>query len=187
MAKNSTISNLSDEELLILYKESDKNVYMGELFNRYLPLLYGVCLKYLGDSNKAQDAVLEFFDDVFYTISDHDIDTLRPWLYDSIKKYCSQILQGEKQFAAVDFNNNTMEFDNIMCLLEENNNVQNTLLMDCLNKLPERQRLSITYFFMDGLSYSEIMNKTGYTLKNVKNYIRSGKQNLKICIEKEDQ
>ena len=41
------ISKLSDEELLIHYTKSGDTEYFGELYNRYIPLLYGLCLKYL--------------------------------------------------------------------------------------------------------------------------------------------
>ena len=43
------ISKLTDEELLQQYTDSGKTEYFGELYNRYIPLLYGLCLKYLSD------------------------------------------------------------------------------------------------------------------------------------------
>ena len=188
MIKNNTISYLSDEELLTLHKRSSDNAtYIEELFIRYLPLLYGVCLKYLKDSDKSRDAVMQLIEDLLFKIADYDIDEFRPWIYGVVKNHCMQILQKEKQYIAVDFNDNAAEFDNIMHLLEGGQDEQSTLLADCMNKLPERQRLTLNYFFTDKLSYAEIANKTGYTLKNVKNYIQAGKQNLKICLENNDQ
>ena len=52
------ISTYSDSELLQLFKETGKSDYFGELYNRYIPLLYGLCLKYLQEEEKAQDAVI---------------------------------------------------------------------------------------------------------------------------------
>jgi len=181
----SRISNLSDEELLILYKEFDKDIYMGELFNRYLPLLYGVCLKYLRDSNKVRKAVMEFLEDMLYTISKYDIKEFQPWFYKAVKNHCAQIIQNERQIVSENMNSLPMEFDTVINLLVENGyGSQNQVLTDCLNKLPEPQRVSLNYFFKEGLSYAEIVDETGYTLKNVKRYIQKGKQNLKVSLEK---
>ncbi|MBE5693218.1 MAG: sigma-70 family RNA polymerase sigma factor, partial [Bacteroides sp.] len=46
------ISKLSDEELLIHYTKSGDTEYFGELYNRYIPLLYGLCLQLLRKENK---------------------------------------------------------------------------------------------------------------------------------------
>ena len=56
-------------------------------------------------------------------------------------------------------------------------------LHHCLEKLPEEQRTSITRFFLEEMSYADIVEQTGFTLNNVKSYIQNGKRNLKICIK----
>ena len=58
------ISSYSDSELVRLYKETGKNDYFGELYNRYIPLIYGLCLKYLQEEEEAQDAVMQLFEDL---------------------------------------------------------------------------------------------------------------------------
>ena len=58
-------------------------------------------------------------------------------------------------------------------------------LHHCLEKLPEEQRTSITRFFLEEMSYADIVEQTGFTLNNVKSYIQNGKRNLKICIKKQ--
>lgn len=186
MLKNTAISKLSDEELLSSYKESSKKNYISELFNRYLPFLYGVCLKYLKDVDKAQDAVLQLYKSLLHSIAYYEIDVFRQWIYSVTKNHCLQILRNEEHFIEVDFDDNDEETDKIFSILEDDNKEQTTILMDCLMKLPEKQRVSITYFYLDALSYAEIVDKTGYTLKNVKNYIQNGKRNLLICLEKND-
>ena len=183
MFRNNALSLLSDEELLNLHKKSDKTTYIEELFIRYLPLLYGVCLKYLKDADKAREAVIQLFEDLFYNISDFEINEFRPWIYGVIKNHCLQIQRKEARFISVDFNDNATEFDDITYLLEKDPSEQPAKLANCLNKLPERQRLSLVCFFKDELSYAEIADKTGYALKNVKTSIQNAKQNLKICMD----
>ncbi len=80
------ISRLTDEELLAAYKKSGNTEYFGELYNRYTPLLYGVCLKYLNGADKAQDAVMQLFENLLPKISNYEIanaatiTTPTPWL-----------------------------------------------------------------------------------------------------------
>ena len=188
MFNNSSISYLSDEELLLSHKESEKRIYIETLFLRYLSLVYGVCLKYLKDSDRAGSAVLQLFDDLLYNISEFEIELFRPWIYNVVKNHCFQILRNEEHYVVTDLDDDAQDFEDVMHLFEKKeNNGQTAMLAEYLNKLPERQQVSLTYFFTDELSYAEIVNKTGYTLKNVKSYIRNGKRQLKTCIENNNQ
>ena len=56
--------------------------------------------------------------------------------------------------------------------------------LECMEALPEKQRLCIRYFFMDELSYKEIGQTSGFTLKMVKSFIQNGKRNLQLCLER---
>jgi RNA polymerase sigma-70 factor (ECF subfamily) len=49
--------------------------------------------------------------------------------------------------------------------------------------VPE-QRTCITLFYLQKMSYQEIVDKTGYTLLQVKSYIQNGKRNLRISLQK---
>ncbi len=70
------ISKLSDEELLIHYTKSGDTEYFGELYNRYIPLLYGLCLKYLHDEDRAQEAVMQLFEDLLPKLGNYEIKVL---------------------------------------------------------------------------------------------------------------
>ncbi|MDH6305647.1 RNA polymerase sigma-70 factor (ECF subfamily) [Parabacteroides sp. PF5-5] len=179
------ISKLTDEELLASYKSSGKTDYFGELYNRYIPLLYGVCLKYLHDADKSQDAVMQLFEDLLPKVSNYEIGLFRTWIYSVIKNHCLQILRKESREITVDFGVNIMESDEVLHLLsEEEDEERLEALKHCMERLPEAQRTSITHFFMDEMSYADITDVTGYTLSQVKSYIQNGKRNLKICIDK---
>ena len=180
------IAAWSDEDLLAEYKRSGRTEYFGELYNRYIPLAYGVCLKYLSDEDKAQDAVMQLFEDLLPKVAGYEIGVFRTWLYSVVKNHCLQILRRESREIPVDFNSVIMESDEILHLLDEEPTDEElaAALKRCLEKLPEHQRTAILCFFMEELSYAEIVEKTGYSLNNVKSYIQNGKRNLKICIDK---
>lgn len=178
---------MPDEQLLELYKSSGRMEYYGELYNRYIPLLYGVCLKYLHDADKAQDAVMQLFEDLIPKISTHEIGVFRTWIYSVVKNHCLQILRKEKKEVLVDFSSDVMEYDEVLHLLceEEYDEEKIEVMKRCLQRLPEGQRVSIIHFFMEDYSYADIVEKTGYSLNTVKSNIQNGKRNLKICINKQ--
>ncbi|NDV82791.1 RNA polymerase sigma factor [Bacteroides sp. 51] len=180
------IATLSDEDLLAQHKKSGHAEYFGTLYNRYIPLLYGLCLKYLNDEAKAQDAVMQLFENLLPKISGYDIQTFRTWLYSVARNHCLQILRKESKEILVDFNSDLMESDEVLHLLcEEDGNAERMqALRNCLGRLPDGQRISITHFFMQEMSYADIAEKTGYSLNTVKSNIQNGKRNLKICINK---
>ena len=184
MADSRKISALSDEEELDLYIKSGDNKYFGSLYNRYIPLLYGVCLKYLRNPDKAQDAVMQLFEILLPKIEQYDIKVFRTWIYSVMKNHCLQILRKEKIEILIDYEVNVMEKDEILHLFEESEDDQIAELNDCMDKLPEQQRISVVSFFMDDMSYADIAESSGYNLNQVKSYIQNGKRNLKNCMEK---
>lgn len=181
------ISKWTDEELLTEFNKTGNADYFGELYNRYTPLIYGVCLKYLQDAEKAQDAVMQLFENLLPKISKYEIGVFRTWLHSVVKNHCLQILRKESREITVDFNVNLMESDDILHLLseEETDSERMEALKRCMEKLPEEQKISITSFFMEEMSYADIVEATGYTLSRVKSYIQNAKRNLKICIERQ--
>ena len=183
------IDTLADEELLAQHKKSGHAEYFGTLYNRYIPLLYGLCLKYLNDESKAQDAVMQLFENLLPKISGYEIQTFKTWLYSVARNHCLQILRKETKEIVVDFNSSFMESDEVLHLLcDEDSDVERMqALRNCLSRLPDGQRISITHFFMQEMSYADIAEKTGYSLNTVKSNIQNGKRNLKICINKQSK
>ena len=184
-----TISKLSDEELLTHYAQSGDTEYFGELYNRYIPLLYGLCLKYLQDEDRAQEAVMQLFEDLLPKLGNYEIKVFKLWLYRVAKNHCLQLLRKENKEIPLDYTINIMESDEFLHLLSEEDHSEEQLnaLKHCLEKLPELQRISITQFFMEEMSYADIAEQAGLTLNHVKSYIQNGKRNLKICIKNQIQ
>lgn len=169
------------------YTKSGDAEYFGELYNRYIPLLYGLCLKYLQDEDRAQEAVMQLFEDLLPKMANYEITTFKPWLYRVAKNHCLQVLRKENKEIQLDYAINVMESDEFLHLLceEESTEEQLQALHRCLEKLPDDQRVSITSFFLQEMSYADVAGQTGFTLNNVKSFIQNGKRNLKNCIKKQ--
>ena len=147
------ISDLPDKELLLAYKETGKTAYMGELFNRHLPFIYGVCLKYLNDDDKTKTTVIQIFDDLLFKIVDYKIDSFRTWIYGVSKNYCLQISQNEEPFIKVDIDSDDAEFDNIACPVNNNvKRIKRYVTKRTFSKSHQRKRLQLltTIFIIAG-------------------------------------
>ena len=156
------------------------------LYNRYIPLVYGLCLKYLQNTDRAEDATMQLFENLLGKVKNYEVKVFRTWLYSVAKNHCFQILRKKDREISLDSGNMVMESDSIMHLFNEDDNSDRLAALNkCIERLPEPQRISILKFFMEELSYAEIVDVTGYQLKSVKSYIQNGKRNLKICIEKQ--
>lgn len=175
----------SDEELFSLLKETNRPEYFQQLYERYIPLIYGLCLKYLRNPEQSQDAVVDIYENLSGKIDNYEIKIFKNWLYSVVKNHCFHILKENKKEIIVNFDSNLMEFDISFDLFsDETNSEKESALNQCIEKLPEPQRISVYKFFYEDRSYADIVDETGYNLKSVKSYIQNGKRNLKICIEK---
>jgi len=59
-----------------------------------------------------------------------------------------------------------------------------SLLEEAIEELNEEQKQCVTLFYIHKQSYNQIVEKTGYSLSQVKSYIQNGKRNLKLLLEK---
>jgi RNA polymerase sigma factor (sigma-70 family) len=177
-------ANTDDETQLESYRQSGDLAVLGSLFEQYMPLIYGVCLKYLKDEEVAKDAVMGIFEELIIKVKQHDIKQFRSWVYVLSRNYCLMQLRSGKKMEQVSLDE-VMEFTPFLHP-EENTHKEEALkaLERCMERLAEGQRQSVNLFYLEEKSYKEVVDITGYTLNDVKSYIQNGKRNLKICLEK---
>ena len=179
----STASPLNDGELLDKYRASEDIEVLGVLYHRYMHLVYGVCLRYLKDSEESKDAVMEIFEKLIATVNKQEIDNFKSWLFVVTKNYCLMSLRKQRKTQNLQENARA-----IMEIVEEphpNGEANEAQVAKALLNLPEHQKKCIELFYYQNLSYQEIARETGYELKKVKSYIQNGKRNLKGLINRE--
>jgi len=175
----------SDDELLKQFVQTSHQELLGQLYSRYIPLVYGLCLKYLQQTEDAEDAVNNIYEELTQKVHKYQIDNFKTWLYSVAKNHCFQILRKEKNQIFEEIDNQIVESDEFEHLIDvEEDREKERALNHCLTTLPEEQRQCIVHFFFEKFSYADIVEKTGFALNKVKSYIQNGKRNLKICILK---
>ena len=177
--------NITDEELLKRYCDSGDLVYFVEAYKRYMPLMYGVALKYLKRPEDAQDAVMQLFEELIVKVKAVEIQSFKDWLYTCIRNNCLMEIRKKSKNLSISLDDSFMEFcdDFHLTFVNEKENREKSL-RECVEGLPERQRVSVKYFFLDELSYKEVEERTGFSSKMVKSFIQNGKRNLKLCLQR---
>lgn len=177
-------SSFSDSELVQQYKHTESMETLGDLYSRYMDLLYGVCLKYFKEPDEAQDAVIHIFEELVTKVKKFDIENFKGWLYQLAKNHCLMKLRSKK--------NQPVNVDADLMYLTENMHLDavmdketNLLVMEnCIEQLPEEQKAAIQLFYLQEKCYKEIAETTALDINKVRSFIQNGRRNLKICMDK---
>jgi len=182
--KNISDNELPDKELVSLFRTSRNMEALSVLFQRYMELLYGVCLKYLKQPETAKDAVMQIFEELVQKLPKHEVDNFKSWLYTLAKNYCLMQLRTPKNLKTTEFNPDSMQLEEEMHLngiLSKEENLQK--LERCLQTLSQEQKQTVELFYLQDKCYKEIAAITGIEWNKVRSFIQNGRRNLKICME----
>lgn len=183
----------TDDELLDKFREHFDILWLGQLYGRYMHLVYGVCMKYLKDREWAQDCVMEIFEKLVKELPVNDVINFKPWLYVVTKNHCLMALRHRK---SIQTRENILKINQPVFMensfhwhpFENNGHEQlEERLKECMEKLKTQQKSCIELFYLEKKCYNEISEMLNIDIKNVKSFIQNGKRNLKICIEETNE
>jgi RNA polymerase sigma factor (sigma-70 family) len=182
--KNIHLTDRSDQELVALYKQQGDIRVLGELYQRYMDLLFAVCLKYLKDAETAKDAVMTIFEELVSKLPKHEVIHFRGWVYTVTKNHCLMQLRAKKQMP-LNLDPEFMQLtDNLHLngVLEKEENLEQ--LTKCIDTLSPDQKQSVQLFYLQEKSYKEIAGITNMEWNKVRSLIQNARRNLKNCMEK---
>lgn len=168
----------TDEELLLLYRSTADSQWIGLLLQRYTLLLLGVAMKYLKDKAQSEDAVQQVFLKALTHLPEGEILNFKGWLYILMRNHCLQLLRDRHYKADESVLEHVMAEESAKdeLLLHEYTLEQMEI---SLQELIAEQRDCIEFFYLQKMSYQQVMDKTGFSFAQVKSYIQNGKRNLK--------
>jgi len=193
VAEVSFITNISsddreDHELVSAYQASSDLNVLTTLYQRYLDILYGVCLKYLDDPESAKDAVMDIFEELAQKLPKHEVTYFRGWVYTLAKNHCLMKLRSSKRIPTASFDPEHMQSAEDLHLNEKmEKEDQLGRLSKCIETLGDDQRTVVELFYLKNLCYKEIEKLTGLQWNKVRSHIQNGRRNLKICIEQQQK
>jgi len=183
--------DFSDDALVRLFKSEGNLEILGVLYQRYMHLVLGVCMKYFDNREAARDGVTTIFEKLITEIPRHEVDNFKSWLYVLTKNFCLMEIRSEKSKSAKFLawqaeQEKFVESGEDLHPLDEEQQGLNKSLEECIKELKEAQKKCIHLFYYDNKSYKEIAQMLKLEEKKVKSLIQNGKRNLKICMERKD-
>ncbi|GAA4449337.1 sigma-70 family RNA polymerase sigma factor [Rurimicrobium arvi] len=184
---NKQDNHKSDDELILSFRQTGDNRWLGLLLERHTLLLLGIAMKYLKDKHAAEDAVQQVFIKTITAFPKEPIQNFKGWLYILMRNHCFGVLRSPERFITDD----GLEY----VPSPENNSPEDWKLREqqwehmhtALQLLNPEQQTCIRMFYMEERSYKEIMERTNFSFEQVKSYVQNGKRNLKILMQKMEQ
>jgi len=152
---------------------------LSELYDRYSGLVYSEARRILRDEGAAEEILQDLFYQIWQTASRFDPQrgSLAGWLVVVARNRAISKLR-RKSGKAEELPQNAVDLRVDL----ETSSSQNLLVEKVrrvLSGLPEGQRAAVEYAYFEGMSHSEIAEKTGEPLGTIKTRIRSAMETLK--------
>ena len=177
-------STATDLELVRLYKQDGDIRVLAELYQRYMELLYAVCLKYLKEQEAAKDAVMAIFEELIPKLLKHEVVHFSGWLYMVAKNFCLMQLRSQKQMHIVQDMEIMQLTENLHLngVFDKEENLNQ--LSKCIDALSPDQKQTVQLFYLQEKCYKEIAVITDTDWNKVRSLIQNARRNLKNCMEK---
>ena len=166
-----TAAQVTDDGTLLHRVRQGDQAAMAEVFDRYGRAVYSVALRILKDTGHAEDVMQEIFFQVWRN-SDSFVQgrgSLGAWLVVVARNRSIDLLRRRKPTDSVDDVVLASRF-NLASEAEHHALVEKVQVV--LKGLPAEQQRSMELAFFEGMSHSEIAEKTGEPLGTVKTRIR---------------
>jgi RNA polymerase sigma-70 factor (ECF subfamily) len=170
MAEGAKPVTLDDATLLASVRQGDQAA-MAQLFDRYGRAVFSVALRILRDPGHAEDVMQDIFFQIWRN-SDSFVQgrgSLGAWLMVVARNRSIDHLRRRKPVDSVDEVSLASPGD-LASTAEHNALIEK--VQKVIKELPEEQQKSMQLAFFEGLSHTEISEKTGDPLGTVKTRIR---------------
>lgn len=177
------MESVADEELLRRIEHGDE-MAVGEIYDRYQALVYGLAMRIVADQHTAQDVLQETFLGVWRAASSFESGraSARTWILAVARHRAIDALRRRK---APTFQLPDTNLPHPRSLVVPDVWPEIELALDAhrvrlaLGEIPELQRQVLELAYFGGLSQSQIASVTGTPIGTVKGRARSGLRHLR--------
>lgn len=173
------LSHLSDEALLALASRSD-DAALGELYDRYGRVAYGLALRILRDRALAEDAVQEAFLAVWRSAGTFLAEQGKPstWILTLVHRRAVDLVRREERRRA-EPSESLAEPAGPGADEEAALGSRQQIVRAALRALPSEQRQAIELAYYGGLTQSEVAARLGQPLGTIKSRMFTGLDRLR--------
>jgi RNA polymerase sigma-70 factor (ECF subfamily) len=175
-------AHLSDEALLALCSRADESA-LGELYDRYGRVAYGLALRIVRDRSLAEDAVQEAFLAVWRSAGAFLAEQGKPstWILTLVHRRAVDLVRREERRRADPLDDATPHDAAGGEATDEEAwlRAQRQVVQEALRKLPPEQREAIELAYYGGFTQSELAEKLGQPLGTIKSRMFTGLKRLR--------
>jgi RNA polymerase sigma-70 factor (ECF subfamily) len=175
------MEHISDEELVRLYIETQKNIYFERLYERYADRIYRKCLSFTKDPLRAEDLTHDVFLKLVVKLSSfREQAKFSTWLYSITYNHCTDQLRSQKlrREVYIDDGWERLEIKSDEGLAEMAEMEANQLER-ALHQLPPDEQAMLLMKYQDDISIREIADLNGLTESAVKMRLKRSRDKLR--------
>lgn len=165
----------SDELLSKRFQATGEGRFFEELVRRHRGTVLAACIRVLGNRSAAEDVAQEAFASAWHAMARFDGRNFRAWVHTIAYRLCVNEFQRS-------FRRYELPGDGETWMSAPGKDPDEQLRLEieaCLERLSPPQRVVLKLFYINGHSYEEIVNLTGYSEGAVKSYIQNGRRMFK--------
>lgn len=171
---------MSLEQLIDRCKKEDRKA-QAQLYRKYAPILFGMSLKYSRNKTEAEDNLHDSFMTIFNKISQYQgKGSFEGWIKRITVNTALQKYRKEEHLNIV--SENTEEVLEVDSEYEE---IDLQTLLQYIQELPNKYRLTFNMYVLDGYSHKEISEKLGTSIGTSKSNLARARMILREKIENE--
>jgi len=169
------------KDLIHRCKKQERNA-QEELYRIYAAKLFGLCLKYSGNHQQAEDNLQDGFVTIFEKIHQYkDEGSFEGWMKRVLINTALQKHRQQKVYSITNENNIQEEEVEV-----ETDELSFNFLLECVQSLPDRYRQVFNMYVMDGYSHREIAELLKISEGTSKSNLARARMALKDKIKKKE-
>ncbi len=179
-----------DEEALIERAQNGDVTAYNRLVLHYQETVYNVTYRIMGEPQSAEDATQEAFISAYKALNKFRGGSFKSWLLRIATNSCYDELRRRKRRPQSSLDELTQEHESFAFMRdpqigpEKQQQQLETMhaIEECLNNLPDDQRVTAVLCDVEGYSYDEIADITSVSLGTVKSRMSRARSKLRDCL-----
>ena len=169
---------VSIENQLIKGCKQNKAKAQMQLYDRYCQAMFIIANRYLKDQHTAEDVMQEAFVKVFKRIDSFKGEvTIGAWIKKIVINQCIDYLKKQKiEVVGIEDKHFEVETQNTWTVAD---NVKIDIIIQLIEELPEKYKLVLKLYLLEGYDHQEIAQVLDITEVNSRSQLMRGKNKLK--------
>lgn len=175
---------MSEEKKLVKRCKQRDGRAFNKLYDKYAPVLFGICMRYSANRAEAEDILQEAFLTIFGNIEGYKFQgSFEGWMKRITVNTAINLLRSKNyrlhQYFTKDDNYDVASLDN-----DAVSGMNEKEILKCIQKLPTGYRTVFNLFVLEGYKHKEIGEILGISENTSRTQLGKARQTLKIEMEK---